>query len=85
MKVCENLKIAMQRCMAALPIDDINDPSAVLRCTTAGRSLVLQQSLIILYTLIWMSEIAAPESIRALNPFPVCTVTVRQSETRSTV
>ena len=31
MKVCENLKFAVQRCKVALPSEDISDPSAVLR------------------------------------------------------
>ena len=41
MKVCKNLKFAMQRCKVALPSEDIDDPSAVFRCTSAGSSLVL--------------------------------------------
>ena len=40
-KVCENLKIAVQRCKIALPNDDIDDPSTVLKCTAVGRILVL--------------------------------------------
>ena len=41
MKVWENLKLAMQRCKEALPREDIDDPSAVFRCTAAGSILVL--------------------------------------------
>ena len=41
MKICENLTSAMQRCKGALPIDDIDDQSAISRCTTAGSILVL--------------------------------------------
>ena len=44
MKVWENLKFAMQRCKVALPSEDIDDLSAVLKCTAAGSSLVLKQS-----------------------------------------
>ena len=33
MKVCENLKFAVQRCKVAVPSEDIDNPSAVLRCT----------------------------------------------------
>ena len=42
MNVCENLKSAMQRWREAFPINDIGDPSAVIRCIPAGRILVLQ-------------------------------------------
>ena len=77
MKVCENLKFAMQRCKVAFPSDDIDDPSAVLRCTTAGMILVLLWSSIILYTLVSANEIAAPGSFRVLNLFSAFTVTVR--------
>ena len=41
MKVWENLKLAMQRCKVALPREDIDDPSAILRCTAAVNTLVL--------------------------------------------
>ena len=40
MKVCENLKLVMQRCKVALLSEDIDDPSAVLMCTAAGSILV---------------------------------------------
>ena len=40
-KVWENLKLAVQRCKVALPSEDIDDPSAVFRCTAAGSILVL--------------------------------------------
>ena len=35
-KVWENLKLAMQRCKVALPSEDIEDLSAVFRCTAAS-------------------------------------------------
>ena len=41
MKLCENLKLAMQRHKVAFPSEDIDDPSPVLRCTAAGSILVL--------------------------------------------
>ena len=41
MKVWENLKLAMWRCKVALPSKDIDDPSAVFRCTAAGSISVL--------------------------------------------
>ena len=37
----ENLKFALERCKAALPSEDIDDPLAVLRSTAAGMILVL--------------------------------------------
>ena len=36
MKVWENLKLAMQRCKVALPMEDIDDPSSVFSDTAAG-------------------------------------------------
>ena len=63
----------------------MGDPSTVFRCKAAGSILVLYQSSIILYTLIHIKEIAAPESFRALNLFPAWTVTMGQSETRNIV
>ena len=71
----------MQRCKAALPSEDSADPSTVFRCTTAGSILVLYWSSIMLYMLVWTRKKAAPESIRALNLLPRCTVTVGQSDT----
>ena len=38
-------------------------------------------SSIMLYTLVHINEIVAPEPIRALNLFPPCTVTMGQSKT----
>ena len=84
-KVWENLKFAMQKCKVALPSEDIDDPSAVSRCTAARSILVLWQSSIMLYTLVLANERAASESIRALNHFLVCTFTVGQSETNPVV
>ena len=40
-EVCDNLKLAMQRCKVALPSEDTDDLSAVLRYTAAGSILVL--------------------------------------------
>ena len=40
-KVWENLKLAMQKCKTTLPSEEIDDPSAVLRCSAAGSILVL--------------------------------------------
>ena len=40
-KVNEYFKFAMQSSKAALPSEDIDDSSAVLRCTAADSSLVL--------------------------------------------
>ena len=84
-KVYENLKLALQRCNIALPSEDMDDPSAVFRCTPAGSILVLEWSLIMLYILVWANERDAPEQIRALNLFPACSVTVGQSGTRPMV
>ena len=81
MKLCENKKKSMPRCKVVLPSKVIDDPSAVLRCTTAGSILVLKWSSIMLYTPIQANERAAPESIRALNLFSACTVTVGQYDT----
>ena len=81
MKVWENLKLAMQRCYVALPCEDIADPSAVFKCTAVGSIVVLYWSSVLLYTLVWTIERAAPELIRALNLLPACTVTVGQSDT----
>ena len=64
-----------------MPSEDTDDPSAVFRYTAAGSILGLYQSSIMLYTLVWTSETAAPESIRALNLLPACTVMVVQSDT----
>ena len=85
MKIWENLKLAMQRCKADLPSEDIADPSSVFRCTAASSILVLRQSLIQLYMPVWANERAAVESVRALNLFPACTVTVGQSNTSPVV
>ena len=38
-------------------------------------------SAVLLYMMIHANKRAAPESIMALNLFPACTVTVRQSDT----
>ena len=79
LKEWENLKLTLQRCKEALPNEDIDDPSAVFKCTAAGSILVLQQSSMIFYMLVWAYKRAAPESIRAFHLFPACTVTVGQS------
>ena len=73
--------LTFQRCKVALPSEDIADPSAVFRCTTAGNILVLYQFSIMSYKLVQTRERAAPKSIRALNLLPVCTVTIGQSDT----
>ena len=65
MSVWERLKLAMERSKVALPREDIDDPSAVFRCTAAGSILVLYSSSIILYMLVQANERAAPESIRS--------------------
>ena len=59
----------------------MGDQSAVWRCSAAGGILDLKQSPVMLYTLLHIREIVAPESIRALKHFPAWTVTVGQSET----
>ena len=41
MKVCENLKLVIQRWKVAFPTEDMGDPSAVLRYTAVGSILVL--------------------------------------------
>ena len=64
-----------------MPSEDIADPSTVFKSTAAGSILVLYWSSIMLYMLVWTSERAAPELIRALNLLPACTVTVGQSDT----
>ena len=51
MKVCENLKSAVQRWRVALLINNIGDLSVVFRCIAAGKILVLQWSSIILQCL----------------------------------
>ena len=81
MKVWENLKLAMQMCKVALPSEDIPDPSTVFKCTAVDSILVLYWSSIMLYMLVQTSKRAAPESIRALNLLPACTVTVGHSDT----
>ena len=63
MKIWENVKLAMQRCKVAFPREDTDDPSAVCRCSAAVGS----------------NDRDAPESIRTLNLFPACSVTVGQS------
>ena len=40
-KVWENLKLAMRRCKVALASEDIDDPSAVFRCTAVGSIMVI--------------------------------------------
>ena len=70
----------MQRYKVALPSEDIADPSAVFKYTAAGSILVLYRSSIMLYTLVQTSKRAAPESVRALNLLPACTVTIWQSD-----
>ena len=65
-------------CNVALPSEEIDDPSDVCNVLLQG---VFWVSSIMLYTHEWANERAAPESIRALNLFPTCTVTVGQSDT----
>ena len=71
----------MQRCKVALPSEDIDDPSAVFRCTAAGSRVIILWFSIMLYMLVWPSDRAAPESIRILNLLPACTVLEGQSDT----
>ena len=59
----------------------MDDPSAVLRFTAAGSILLLQQSSTMMYTLVHINELVAPESIGVSKHFPAWTVTVWQSET----
>ena len=84
-KMCENLKSAIWRLEVAFSINDIGDPSNVYRCVAAGSILVLYWSSTILYKLVCISEIVAPDLIRALNLFPTWTVPFGQSETSSVV
>ena len=81
MEVWKNLKLAMQKYNVALLSEDIADLCTVFKCTAAGSIVVLYWSSIISWTLVCSSERAAPESIRALNFLPACTVTVGQSDT----
>ena len=41
MNIWVDMKLVMQRCMVALPHDNIDDTSVVFRCTAAGSILVL--------------------------------------------
>ena len=75
------MKFTMQRYKVALPCEDIDDPSAICRCTVEGSILVLKWSSMMLYMLVWANKRAATESIRALNLFLACTITVGQSDT----
>ena len=80
MKMYENFKFAIQRLRVTFCIEDMGDPSAVLRYINAGIILVLLQSSIILYTLTHINEIVVPKSIKAFNHFPAWTITMGQSE-----
>ena len=84
-KVWGNLKLAIQRCRVALPSEDIADPSTVFKCNSAGSILVLYWPWIMLYMLVWTSKRPTPESIRALNLLPACTVPTGQSNTSPVV
>ena len=55
-------------------------PTAVQRFNAADSMQVLLWSLIMLYTIGCINDMAAPESIKALKHFPACTVTAGQSE-----
>ena len=74
----------MQRCTVVLPSKDIDDPSAVL-----GLLMQIVFGCIAVFNYAVYAgkanERAAPESMRALNHFSVCIVTVRQSCTSSMV
>ena len=85
MTVYENLKSTIWRWRVVFPIKDMGDPSAILRCIAVVSILVLYWSSIMLYLLVYINEIVAPWSIRALKYFPAWTVTVEQAETSSVV
>ena len=59
---------------------DMGDLCAVFLCIATGGILVLQWFSIILYILIYINEMVAQGSKRALNLFLAWTVTVEQSD-----
>ena len=66
MKLWVNLKSAILRCSAVIPKAVIGEPSAVFNLAVVGCIGVLKLSSMCWYVEYLRSEIAAPESIRAL-------------------
>ena len=85
LKLVTLVKLVMGAGKIALSSEDIPDPSTVFKCTAEHSILILYCFSIMLYTLVLTSERADPESIRALNPLPACTVTAGLSDTSTMV
>ena len=80
-----NLKSAILRCSAGIPKAIIGDTSAIFNLVVVACIGVLKLLSIDWYVEYLMSDMAAPESMRALYCFPVCTVIVGQSVMSATV
>ena len=85
MKVLVNLKFTILRWSAVIPKAIISDPSAIFNLVVVVCIGVLKLLSIVWYVEYLMSDMAAPESIRALYHFPACTVIVGQSMMSATV
>ena len=85
MKLWVNVNSAILKCSGITPKAVIGEPSVVFNLAVVGCIGVLKQSSIWPYFQCLSSEIAAPESIRALYHFLAWTVTVGQSMIHATV
>ena len=84
-KFCVNLKSATWQWSTIIPNTVIGNPSVVLNIVVVGWIEVLKLSSMSWYVEYLMSDIAAPESMRALQCFPAWSVIVGQSILSATV
>ena len=80
-----NLKSSILRWSPVITNTVIGDPSAVFNLVVVACIGVLKQLSIVWYVEYLMSDMAAPESIRALQCSPACNVIVGQSVMIATV
>ena len=84
-KIMGDLKSAILKCNAIIPRAVIREPLAVFNLAVVGRIGVLKLLSVCWYVEYLISEMAAPESIKALKHLPVWTVIVGQSIMHGTV
>ena len=85
LKLLVNLKSAILKCNAVIPKGVIGELSVVFNLVVVGCIGVLKLPLKFLYVEYLRSEIAVPESIRALYHLPAWTIIVGQSVIYATV
>ena len=84
-KLWVNLNSAILKCSAIIPKAVIGNPSPMFNLAVVGCIGVFKMSSMCWYVEYWRSDIAAPESIRALYCFLAWTVIVGQSMIHATV